>query len=299
MDVITSVPHLSSEYVSSNALVLTVMSLAIREAMAQAYLVKYISAASLAVILYDHLLTFDEEVSFFWRDLRIVSFDDWQIHQSIFLVRYFSEAVVAYFAYVQSGKAVNSNDSRCVQFVWVFSISATLIISSTQFSIIWRLFQLWNCKRIVKKSLLIGFTATIVTATTFLIHALLQIQRAAHFVGEPLNSCVFSTLPKAMPAFFTIWPVFDVFLIMVLKCHAALMSKSLTMFFRMAQLFFLEFLVLTNLDILTTIDQLNLQSFALSLLFLVSWVLRSEVRRDTIGKARRGRMEDRPFEISY
>ncbi|KAI3605196.1 hypothetical protein WG66_013116 [Moniliophthora roreri] len=176
------------------------------EGMTEAFLARYIAAVSLVIIVYDHLLTLDREVLSMWRsrDRGLAPKIIWALN------RYFSEAIVAYIAYVELQRDWMM---LCDRFVWVFAVSSTLFISTTHFIIVLRLFNLWGPQKRTAAILISGFVIALATALGLVVYIILQVKM--HYLPPPFHTCFFLYLPKSLPSFLAIWLGFDTFLFIV------------------------------------------------------------------------------------
>ncbi|KAE9408481.1 hypothetical protein BT96DRAFT_932693 [Gymnopus androsaceus JB14] len=155
---------------------------------------KYFSGVALVSVLYDHLLTLDDEFSTVWTNPH-----RHYLQKLIFVLnRYFAEAVVLYVAYggemfkrLTGFKDVDY--PRCRRFLWVFALGATAFIATTQ---------------------------SFITATTALvIITVIKVQSAIFFIPE-LGTCAILNIPSTFPYVAGALLGFDVFLILLAVFNA-------------------------------------------------------------------------------
>ncbi|KAE9408480.1 hypothetical protein BT96DRAFT_932692 [Gymnopus androsaceus JB14] len=98
--------------------------------------VKYFSGVALVLVLYDHLLTLDDEFSAIWTKPH-----RYYLQKLTFVLnRYFAEAVVLYVAYggemfkrlTGFNGSAHLDDAGCRRFIWVFALAASVFIGITQ-----------------------------------------------------------------------------------------------------------------------------------------------------------------------
>jgi len=176
--------------------------------------VKYFSGVALVLVLYDHLLTLDDEFSAIWTNPH-----RYYLQKLTFVLnRYFAEAVVLYVAYVFSGSA-HLDDAGCRRFIWVFALAASVFIGITQFFIIFRVYHSWDKRKQITVILLVGFTAFITATTTLVIITVIKLQPVISFIPE-LGICAILDLPSTFPYVFGALLGFDVFLILLAVFNA-------------------------------------------------------------------------------
>jgi hypothetical protein len=170
---------------------------------------RFASAAGIACLLYDHLLTFESERQAIWANPNA------NIFSKIGFVanRYGSEAVGIYVASVLS--ATRELDvSRCITFIWIYSICASVFVTVSHFAVIYRIYYLWDRRRIIGYILTISFFLVISTVCLLAVLSVLQIQPHAIYVA-PLRSCDAGIKPKTFPAMLGIISLYDLFLIVL------------------------------------------------------------------------------------
>ncbi|KAK0221412.1 hypothetical protein IW262DRAFT_1549562 [Armillaria fumosa] len=94
--------------------------------------VTYIPAAAMVLMLWDHCLTFSEEVATMWGPL-----DERILTKVVHILnRYFTEAILIYRVYVTIELAqVAGGEAHCKAVVWLANISAVIIASISQYAL--------------------------------------------------------------------------------------------------------------------------------------------------------------------
>ncbi|KAJ7820771.1 hypothetical protein B0H14DRAFT_2833266 [Mycena olivaceomarginata] len=166
-----SIPVYADAVVPDEASIVAILS----RVAASIFATRYISAAAVTILFYDHILSFSEEVEIIWFN-----------KAAGFLAnRYLTEGMMVYDSYVLSGLAHGMTTKRthklcsCRIFIWLFGITGTVWISISHFIIMSRLYTLWDRRREIKWILMGSFAIAISVATAFDI--LTSLQAEAHF----------------------------------------------------------------------------------------------------------------------
>jgi len=170
---------------------------------------RFASAAGIACLLYDHLLTFESERQAIWANPNA------NILSKIGFVanRYGTEAVGIYVASVLS--ATRELDTpRCITFIWIYSICASVFVTVSHFAVIYRIYYLWDRRRIIGYILTISFFLVISTVCILAVLSVLQVQPHAIYFA-PLRSCNPGIKPTTFPAMLGIISLYDLFLIVL------------------------------------------------------------------------------------
>ncbi|KAF8634057.1 hypothetical protein AX17_004321 [Amanita inopinata Kibby_2008] len=173
----------------------------------------YELAIGIACLLYDHLLTFESERQAIWVNPNAHPISK----MGFFLNRYATEILNLYIASVisatrQSNASVSSLAPRCLIFVWIFSISASVFTTLSHFAVIFRIYLLWDRRRTVGYLLAISFLLAVSGIGAFAVLSVVQV--TPHLVYfAPLRACYLGILPKAFPATLGIISLYDLFLI--------------------------------------------------------------------------------------
>ncbi|KAF9019717.1 hypothetical protein BDP27DRAFT_1354894, partial [Rhodocollybia butyracea] len=175
---------------------------------------KYFSGVALVSIFYDHLLTLHSEISTIWANPN----RDYFPKLTYVMNRYYTEAIVIYVAYVLSGTA-SLNDSECRRFIWVFALTATVFIGTTQFFILFRVYHSWDKRKHLVIILLAGFTAFITASTTLAIITVADAQDHVQY-NPALRTCIIFELPSILPYMLGSLLGFHLFLILLALYNA-------------------------------------------------------------------------------
>ncbi|GAW04180.1 hypothetical protein LENED_005955 [Lentinula edodes] len=183
------------------------------------YRLRYLSGVALSVMVYDHLLTLNEEFSNIWAAPNRDYFQ-----KLMFVInRYYTEAMVMYVVYVCSGLA-NLDDARvssmssfnpsCRRFVWVFALTATIFTATTHFFITLRVYHSWDKRKRVAIILLVAFIIFMAAAAALAVISAVDVQPAIHFVSF-LKACMVPDIPITFPFMMGTLLGFDLFIILV------------------------------------------------------------------------------------
>ncbi|KAJ3729511.1 hypothetical protein C8R42DRAFT_652186 [Lentinula raphanica] len=184
------------------------------------YRLRYLSGVALAVIVYDHLLTLDEEFSTIW-----ASKSRDYLQKLMFVAnRYYTEAMVMYVVYVSSGSANLDNEVSpiarvCRQFIWVFALTSTLFTAITHFFITLRLYHSWDKRKRMAVILVAAFVAFISAAAALAIMSAFQVQSVIYYVPF-LKVCRIPDIPGTFPYMMGTLLGFDLFIILLALFNA-------------------------------------------------------------------------------
>ncbi|SJL07975.1 uncharacterized protein ARMOST_11333 [Armillaria ostoyae] len=169
----------------------------------QVLFVTYIPVAAMVLILWDHCLTFSEEVATMWGPLneRILT-------KAVYLLnRYFTEAVLIYRIYVTSQVLITNETTG-----WLTAISAVVIASVSQFYIMMRVYRLWDHRQSVRRALLAVFGICITAAV---ILSTLTALSYTETKGESQGICPIESVPVTLPCAIGTLLFFNVFVILI------------------------------------------------------------------------------------
>ncbi|KAJ6613734.1 hypothetical protein B0H10DRAFT_2191826 [Mycena sp. CBHHK59/15] len=195
---------------------------------------KYVSAASFMVVVFDHFITLDDEINTIWTNPSV------RLHsKAAFVVnRYLTEAISAYVVYIFSGMGTTLSTAVCRRFIWIYGITCIVAGAISHFVILIRVYALWDRRTTVSRILMAAFTICISTTTILGIFAAIQMHRKYSLLTaqssadsctcivaqltyfEPLHTCVFGTKPKAITAMLGVLSLFDFFLVMLIIFNA-------------------------------------------------------------------------------
>ncbi|KAJ7904546.1 hypothetical protein B0H14DRAFT_610491 [Mycena olivaceomarginata] len=108
---------------------------------------RYMSAVGVTVILYDHCLTFLDEVRYIWFNSQA----GLGARASFLLNRYVTEGMIIYVAYMLGGNSRGlSNQNSCRTFIWVFGVVGSISIALQQYTMVSRVYTLWDRRPKIK-----------------------------------------------------------------------------------------------------------------------------------------------------
>ncbi|KAJ3992261.1 hypothetical protein F5050DRAFT_1789734 [Lentinula boryana] len=159
------------------------------------YRLKYLSGVALVVMVYDHLLTLDDEFSTIWANTNRE-----YLQKLMFVVnRYYTEAMVMYVVYGASH---------------LNKISAPSAVFITL-----RLYHSWDKRKRMAIILLIAFTAFISAAAVLAVISAVQVQSVIYFISL-LRACRIPDIPTTFPYMMGTLFGFDLFIILLALFNA-------------------------------------------------------------------------------
>ncbi|KAK0243403.1 hypothetical protein EDD85DRAFT_987721 [Armillaria nabsnona] len=187
---------------------------------------KYTPPAGIALILWDHCLTFDEEVAAMWG-----SFKEPILTKVIYIMnRYFTEAVILYTAYVFTGlrgptanklyahwfkETAKLHIFSCATAFWLITISATVLAGILQFFIMLRAYRLWDHKQTIRRVLLAVFVACMTGTLVLSVMMVLTLSRTQIVLPPKVAICSVPEIPKTAPFLMGTLLLFNLFVISV------------------------------------------------------------------------------------
>ncbi|KIL62797.1 hypothetical protein M378DRAFT_743138 [Amanita muscaria Koide BX008] len=191
----------------------------------QVFGLRYTSAIGIACILYDHLLTFESERQAIWTNPTVTHLSKF----GFFTNRYGSEILGIYLSSVLSATrdlntSTISQTKRCVTFVWIFSIFASVFVTLSHFAVVLRIYHSWDRGRTVGIILPITFCVALSGISTLAVLSDIQIQPHVVYFA-PLRSCSFGYKPATLPAMLGIVSLYDLFIIILTIHHALDMPR--------------------------------------------------------------------------
>ncbi|PBK59700.1 hypothetical protein ARMSODRAFT_982793 [Armillaria solidipes] len=171
--------------------------------------VTYTPAAAMVLMLWDHCLTFNEEVATMWSPL-----DEGILTKVVHILnRYFTEAVLLYRVYITSELAQSaSGEAHCKAVVWLANVSAVIIASISQFYIMMRVYCLWDHRQWVRRTLLVAFGICITTLTVLSILSVLSYLKTGGN-SDSQNTCAIGRIPTTVACTIGVLLFFNVFVI--------------------------------------------------------------------------------------
>ncbi|KAJ6482030.1 hypothetical protein C8R47DRAFT_1073641 [Mycena vitilis] len=169
---------------------------------------------SITIILYDHCLTFKDEVTFVWFNTKA------EIRDKVgFLVnRYLTEAIGIYVAYlVWAGPLPIRYESQSTPINFLITLS----VHPDRDLIIRRVYAFWDRRLLIKRILLAAFSVEIILAFIFAVVSAVEINKHSMNVFNPLvNMCVFTRKPWALKFTMGALTLFDFFIIIMTVLNA-------------------------------------------------------------------------------
>ncbi|KAJ6620564.1 hypothetical protein B0H10DRAFT_1945878 [Mycena sp. CBHHK59/15] len=173
---------------------------------ASVFATRYMSAVGIAALVYDHTLTFADEVRLIWLNSAAEPVN----RCGFMLNRYVTEAIAVYVAYskplpVLGGITRNLREQECVYkhycgfyahtkrnsciiFVWIHTIAATVFTANSHFIIAARVYTLWDRRKLIKWILMGTFGIAISISMAFSILAAHQKPAALPFMLGALTA---------------------------------------------------------------------------------------------------------------
>ncbi|KAK0491607.1 hypothetical protein IW261DRAFT_1413878 [Armillaria novae-zelandiae] len=173
----------------------------------QVYFAKYTPLAAAILVLWDHCLTFDEEVADMWR-----CFEGHMVTKIVYILnRYFTEAVMLYTAYVMGGATGNELAFHNVgRTLWV--LEYPWLIENIAF-IMTNTYRLWDHKPTIRKMLPVILVISIAGAFVLSVMSVLTLLRTQ--IPSKVIACAVTGVPKTLPSTMGILLIFNLLVILV------------------------------------------------------------------------------------
>ncbi|KAF9002513.1 hypothetical protein BDQ17DRAFT_1356988 [Cyathus striatus] len=215
---------------------------------------RYISAAGVTALLWDHLITIDDELSFIWQNERVGFFG--YASKTVFAFsRYGCELAMIYGAYAFSGISPKFDLAICRSYLWVLVGAATSFASITHFIILLQVYVSWDRRRSVAYVLMISFAVVIPLFTVLLFIVAHQAEAQVNISG---GVCIIKRLPHLVPVAFGCLLLID-FLFLVLIVYNAVETphrNNIDVIHRLQKDGFKAFLVLFILRLINFVSSL-------------------------------------------
>ncbi|KAG9080621.1 hypothetical protein FS749_007956, partial [Ceratobasidium sp. UAMH 11750] len=149
----------------------------------------HFSFAGYVVLLYDHIITFSDEVELIWsRPTSVVS--------TIFLLnRYLTPAVLAVDIYDKGGLTRRVGRDFCRVWVIIEGYLNLLLLASIHVLMVMRVHALWGNQRRLRHALVIAYILYFVTSFAILTAGLLETARTIKFEPFLVHAC-WTVIPK-------------------------------------------------------------------------------------------------------
>ncbi|KAJ7119285.1 hypothetical protein C8R46DRAFT_1050921 [Mycena filopes] len=182
--------------------------------------VRYMSAVGVAVILYDHFLTWVDEVHLIWFNSKGGKGD----RISFIVNRYMTEAMILYVAYgillVLGGNSNGLSNQSCQTFIWVFGVVGSVSASLQQYTMVARVYTLWDRRDKIRRIVVAAFALQTLLTTVFSILTahqlqLLIVEKASVLYIEPTHMCGITSKPWPLIATTGTLAAFGLFIIIM------------------------------------------------------------------------------------
>ncbi|SJL02638.1 uncharacterized protein ARMOST_05970 [Armillaria ostoyae] len=171
----------------------------------QVLFAKYTPPAAAVLVLWDHCLTFDEEVADMWR-----CFEGHIVTKIVYIMnRYFTEVVM-----------LSIYGLRCAKMFWLLIMSAMVLASISQSFIMMSAYRLWDHKPTVRKMPPVVFVISVAGAFVLSVMSVLILLRTQIDVPHKVIVCAVTGVPKTLPSTMGILLVFNLLVILVSVCNA-------------------------------------------------------------------------------
>jgi len=176
---------------------------------------RYMSAVGVTVILYDHCLTFLDEVRYIWLNPQAGLGG----RTSFILNRYVTEGMIIYVAYMLGGNSRGLNNQDCRTFIWVFGVVGSISIALQQFTMVARVYTLWDRRPKIKWIVMAAFAVQTAITTVFSILTAQQMQPNVIYL-EATHMCAITKKPWALPIMTGTLAAFGLFIILMTVVNA-------------------------------------------------------------------------------
>lgn len=165
---------------------------------------RYFMIVTVTLVLYDHVLTFPDEVEYIWGARK------W-LNKLLFLVnRYIVEATLVGTAYVMVELRPLLSDKICKASLIPVVSSAIICTAVSHLMITLRVDALWDYNKTITYTMLGGFAVTYTLVVAFFIVAMVDLYDAIFFF-PPINSCLVAWSPRLANGIWIAMVAFDVF----------------------------------------------------------------------------------------
>lgn len=173
---------------------------------------KYTPPAATILVLWDHCLTLDEELTAIWG-----SFKGQNLTKIFYIMnRHFTEAVMLYTTYVFTGWGGSTSNKDCTTVFWLFTMSATVLAGILQFSITLRAYRLWDHSQTRRRVLLAVFVGCIAGMFALSVITVLLLLRSRVQLPPSEDVCaVHLGVPKTISSMMGIMLFFNLFVVFV------------------------------------------------------------------------------------
>ncbi|KAJ7649474.1 hypothetical protein DFH06DRAFT_1475844 [Mycena polygramma] len=182
------------------------------------YGLKFFSAVSFIAVVYDHLITLDDEVDTIWKNPNV----RWHSKAAFVVNRYLTEGIIAYVAYILSGMSTTLSDTHyqvCHRFIWIYGLTCVVAGAISHFVILIRVYALWDRRASVARVLISAFAVCITTTTVLGVFSAIEMEPNLQYFA-PLRTCIFGSKPKVLVGMLGVLSFFDFSLVMLVVSNA-------------------------------------------------------------------------------
>ncbi|KAK0499442.1 hypothetical protein EDD18DRAFT_1349629 [Armillaria luteobubalina] len=182
--------------------------------------VRFSPTAAACLMIWDHLLTLDQEIDAIW-----TSRDNGYLPKLIYVLnRYFSEGVLLYTAYVWGGYSHSLTDAFSVG-LYPGAMAFHHIINSdatTPVIIAMRVYHSWDNEKRAGCVLLVAFSACTSAAIILAVITVIMLSMSKGVIPIPHlgNTCFVSGLPRTIPALLATLLAFDILIVLMVLYRA-------------------------------------------------------------------------------
>ncbi|KAJ6474404.1 hypothetical protein C8R47DRAFT_1144032 [Mycena vitilis] len=179
------------------------------------YGLKLFSAVSFIAVVYDHLITLDDEVDTIWKNRNV----RWHSKAAFVVNRYLTESIIAYVVYILSGMSTTLSDTVCHRFIWIYGSTCVVAGAISHFVILVRVYALWDRRASVARVLISAFAVCITTTTVLGVLSAMEMEPNLHYFA-PLRTCIFGSKPKVLVGMLGVLSFFDLSLVILVVSNA-------------------------------------------------------------------------------
>ncbi|KAI0686846.1 hypothetical protein BC835DRAFT_1378235 [Cytidiella melzeri] len=183
---------------------------------------RYMGVVGLVLLMYDHALTFGDEVSLVWAAPR--SFAKY----AYLFNRYMVLVCLLAIAHEMCGFVGDVySDLSCRKFLFVVSILSLLSIAIGNVLVLLRVVLLWDHRPTIFRLLAGGFLVSFSVQATLMVISLLEMFSGLYWVSTPINMCITTFTPRkfigvwASPMLFEVLVLFSTILNALDRPHQA------------------------------------------------------------------------------
>lgn len=180
--------------------------------------VRYSPTAAACLMIWDHLLTLDQEIDAIW-----ISRNKGYLPKLIYVLnRYCAEGVLLYTAYVWGGYSHSLTDADCTRVLWLFTVSSTVMVGLLQFIIAMRVYKSWDNQKRAGCVLLVAFSACISAAIVLTVITVIIFLMSKRLITVPYlgNVCFVRGIPRTVPALLATLLAFDILIVLMVLYRA-------------------------------------------------------------------------------